>query len=146
MKKLLSILLALVMVIGMAFTSMAEEKSSERMLLTHEDWAQDVKDNVNQFLELYGKGGPLYYGTEYAVFDFDNTCSIFDVEEQLAIYQLQTMTFAITPEQLPDVLFTEIGDHDENISFEKMKEIELIKINGKIIIHIWINNLHFLII
>ncbi|MCQ2401609.1 MAG: hypothetical protein MJ059_06775 [Lachnospiraceae bacterium] len=115
MKKILSILLTLVMVIGLAFTSMAEEtKASERTLLTHEDWAPDVKDNVNQFLELYGKGGEKYYGTEYAVFDFDNTCSIFDVEEQLAVYQLQTMTFAITPEELPDVLFTEIGDHNED--------------------------------
>ena len=43
-------------------------------------------------------------GGSYVVFDFDNTCSIFDVEEQLAIHQLKTMTFAITPEKLPDVL------------------------------------------
>lgn len=72
------------------------------------DFAPDVRAAIDALCETYGNTGA------YAVFDFDNTCSIFDVEEQLAIYQLQTMTFAITPEQLPEVLFTEIGDHDED--------------------------------
>ena len=48
--------------------------------------------------------------TSYAVFDFDNTCSILDVEEQLAIYQLQTMAFdeTVTAETLPGILATEL--------------------------------------
>ena len=58
----------------------------------------------------------VYGNTEnaYVVFDFDNTTSIFDVEEQLAVYQLQVMAFAFTPEEISDILFTEIGDHDED--------------------------------
>lgn len=92
------------------------EPAAEPVRLERDDWADDVKAAVNDFLDVYGEGGAKYDNTSYVVFDFDNTCSIFDVEEQLAVYQLQTMTFAFTPEQLPEILFTEIGDHDEDRS------------------------------
>ena len=72
-------------------------------------FAPDVQKAIDDFIATYG-------GTEnaYVVFDFDNTCSIFDVEEQLAVHQLLTMSFEIAPENLADVLFTGIGDHDED--------------------------------
>ena len=72
-------------------------------------WNPYVEQAILDFCETYG-------GTEnaYVVFDFDNTTSIFDVEEQLAVYQLQVMAFAFTPEEISDILFTEIGDHDED--------------------------------
>lgn len=88
-----------------------EETSAVR--LERDDWADDVKQAVNDFLDAYGSGSENYDDTSYVVFDFDNTSSIFDVEEQLAVYQLQTMSFAITPEELPDILRTELGDNDE---------------------------------
>ena len=69
--------------------------------LRHQDWAPDVRDGLNRFMDdCAGKENA------YAVFDFDNTSSIFDVEEQLAIYQLETMSFAIDPEHLPGILST----------------------------------------
>ena len=72
-----------------------------------------MKQAVNDFMDAYGKTSASYVeGGSYVVFDFDNTCSIFDVEEQLAIHQLKTMTFAITPEKLPDVLATGIGQEE----------------------------------
>lgn len=132
MKKFLALLLALVMVLSFAACGQpatnepegepevtdpageTEEPAAQPVRLERDDWADDVKAAVNDFLDAYGEGGEKAYDSAYAVFDFDNTCSIFDVEEQLAVYQLQTMTFAIEPEQLPDVLFTEIGDHDED--------------------------------
>ncbi len=72
-------------------------------------FAPDVQKAIDDFIATYG-------GTEnaYVVFDFDNTCTIFDIEEQLAVYQLQVMAFAFTPEEISDVLFTELGDHDED--------------------------------
>ena len=68
-------------------------------------WNPYVKEAIDDFIATYG-------GTKnaYVVFDFDNTTSIFDVEEQLAVYQLQVMAFAFTPEEMPEILATELGD------------------------------------
>ncbi|MBR5309932.1 MAG: bifunctional metallophosphatase/5'-nucleotidase, partial [Oscillospiraceae bacterium] len=75
------------------------------------DWNPYVKQAIDDFIATYG-------GTEnaYVVFDFDNTTSIFDVEEQLAVYQLQVMAFAFTPEEMPAILATELGDLNEDRS------------------------------
>lgn len=72
-------------------------------------WNPYVEAAINDFIATYG-------GTEnaYVVFDFDNTTSIFDVEEQLAVYQLQVMAFAFTPEEMPAILATELGDLNED--------------------------------
>lgn len=133
MKKLLALLLALVMVLSFAACSgndepvdsnNSEENSSEvenneepvfeAVHVERDDWADDVKAAVNDFMDMYGKASENYAeGESYVVFDFDNTCSIFDVEEQLAAYQLRTMTFAFTPEELPDILKEGIGDLNE---------------------------------
>ncbi len=78
----------------------------------HADWADDVKAAINDFVDSYGMASDSYEDP-YVVFDFDNTCSIFDVEEQLAIHQLNTMTFAFTPQELPAILEEGLGDLDE---------------------------------
>lgn len=69
--------------------------------LQHSDWAPDVIEGLNAFIDDCAG-----MKNAYAVFDFDNTSSIFDVEEQMAIYQLETMSFALDPAQLADVLAT----------------------------------------
>ena len=76
--------------------------------LERTDWAPDVKEAVNDFLELY-------HGTRdaYAVFDFDNTSAIFDVEEQLMAYQLETMSFALNPSGLIAAVSTGLEDNKE---------------------------------
>ncbi|MBR2063282.1 MAG: HAD family hydrolase, partial [Bacteroidales bacterium] len=72
-------------------------------------WNPYVKEAIDDFIAEYGN-------TEnaYVVFDFDNTTSIFDVEEQLAVYQLQVMAFEFTPEEMPAILATELGDLNED--------------------------------
>ena len=125
MKKLLAMLLALVMVLSFAACGTTEEPVEEPsndpveeptdepveepLHVVRDDWDPFVAQAINDFVDTYGN-------TEnaYVVFDFDNTCSIFDVEEQLAIYQLQVMAFAFTPEEIEEILFTELGDHDED--------------------------------
>lgn len=141
MKKLLALLLALVMVLSFAACNNVENEpenpdnsqpeSSEPEAKTYAEkfaaeieelkakyaapglevtdaFSEDVQKAVEDFIATYG-------GTEnaYVVFDFDNTCSVFDVEEQLAVHQLRTMTFAVTPEELPGVLMEGIGDLEE---------------------------------
>jgi len=69
--------------------------------LQRTDWADDVREGLNCFMDDCAG-----MRNAYVVFDFDNTSSIFDVEEQLAIYQLETMSFALDPAQLSTVLAT----------------------------------------
>lgn len=71
------------------------------------DW---VTTNLAAFYDTYGKDGSEYSkdAKPYVVFDFDNTCSIFDVEEQLAVYQLLHMAFAFTPEEAEGILMSEV--------------------------------------
>lgn len=112
--KVLTILLVLSMVVSITACSKPKAKVAIHQRLEHSDWAEDVKDGINDMLDAYGIDSENYSEDTYAVFDFDNTCSIFDVEEQLTIYQLQTMSFEIKPDKLADVLFTGIGDHNED--------------------------------
>jgi phosphoserine phosphatase len=74
-------------------------------LLKHKDWNPEVKRALNDMIKAEANNG------KYVVFDFDNTCSIFDVEEQLAIYQLQTMSFDETVDaaKLAEILRTELN-------------------------------------
>ena len=80
--------------------------------ITRTDWSPDVKAAINSFLDDAG----VSKEDEYAVFDFDNTSAIFDVEEQLAIYQLQHMAFAMSPIKLHEVLLTQLSNPDEDLS------------------------------
>ena len=112
MKKRLILFTAIV--IMSALTACGKPSTHQR--LERPEWAADVKRGVNDFLAAYGIDSKAYRKDTYAVFDFDNTTSIFDIEEQLTIYQLQSMSFAVNPEELAEVLFTGIGDHDEDRS------------------------------
>ncbi len=82
---------------GMNFNSChkKEESKDEIAHLKRSDWAADVKSAINDFFDLYSNAPDAY-----VVFDFDNTSSIFDVEEQLMVYQLQIMGFAMSPDEL----------------------------------------------
>lgn len=71
----------------------------------HPDWAPDVKKGINDFIDRYH-----HTRQAYVVFDFDNTCSIFDVCEQAMVYQLQTMAFAMTPQRFDQVIGMGLDD------------------------------------
>ncbi len=74
------------------------------------NWEPSVKKGLQDFFRLYGNRSLAYNPANppYAVFDFDNTTSIMDVEEQLMIWQLDHLAFAVTPSQLQAVLETGI--------------------------------------
>ncbi len=79
--------------------------------LQSKNWDLETKTNINDFLSQYGKHAPSYdkKNKPYAALDFDNTTSIMDVEEQLMIWQLDHLAFAITPDKLSNILQTGIA-------------------------------------
>lgn len=119
MKKIISLLLCLCFVFSIAGCSQSVETHQR---LERTDWSDDVKTAVNDLLDNYGVDSDTYVEDTYAVFDFDNTSTIFDIEDQLAIYQLQTMAFEIEPGELSKILLTDISDNDADLT-----EYEIIK-------------------
>ncbi|MGN0709481.1 MAG: HAD family hydrolase [Anaerovoracaceae bacterium] len=109
-KRITAILLTAAMTVTAAAFPAAGFASTKRTKLKNSSWNPDVKTAVNTLVSTYGKGTKKYSRTEYAVFDFDNTSSIFDVGEQLAIYQLDHMAFAFGPDKMPEILATGIED------------------------------------
>lgn len=104
-RKLIPVLLLWTTLIGFVSCSKDLQPKQPISHLVHQDWSVDVRDGLNCFMDDCAG-----MQDAYVVFDFDNTSSIFDVEEQLAIYQLETMCFALDPEQLPKVLATGLED------------------------------------
>ena len=99
-----------------AEASASQPYANGHLRLERNDWADDVKAALNDLLRLYGVDSGTPVEKSYAVFDFDNTCSIFDVEEQLAVYQLQVMAFAVAPDELDEVLLTDLSDPAMDLS------------------------------
>lgn len=99
-----------------AKTEEADAETAAVMYVDDETWSDEVSTALNDFIAEYGDDSENYNENAYVVFDFDNTCSIFDIEEQLAIYQLQTMSFEIAPEQMPDVLATGLSELDADLT------------------------------
>jgi len=77
--------------------------------ITRSDWSSDVKKAVNDLIKKNRDSE-----NKYAVFDFDNTCSIFDIEEQLLVYQIQTMSFAMDPDEFKKAISTGLDMSDSD--------------------------------
>lgn len=114
MRKMIAVLTALIMVFSLAGCTGRGDgnKKEELKEIELDSWSPVVRNGINAMMHEYGKTAKNYDDTTYVVFDFDNTCSIFDVEEQLAVYQLQRMAFAsdMDEEKLREVLATGLGD------------------------------------
>lgn len=75
-------------------------------------WSAATRARIDAVMEEYGKYGERYDESNppYAVFDFDNTTVVNDVEEALLIYQLENLRFSVAPESFESVLKTGIPD------------------------------------
>lgn len=116
---LLSLLLTICFLVSACSVNLkinVPETNKETVLLNRNDWSDDVRKALNDLMVTYGKYGTSPDESPYAVFDFDNTSSIFDVEEQLAIYQLQLMAFAVEPDEITDVLLSGLQDVNRDLS------------------------------
>ncbi len=93
------------------FTSCKKENSTQISYVERADWAEDVRKGINDFMDSYA-----HSDNAYVVFDFDNTVSIFDIEEQLMVYQLQTMAFEIPSSQMRSVLLSGVESYEAELS------------------------------
>lgn len=80
------------------------------------DWSDDVKTAINDFIDLYGNTSSNYDENSYVVTDFDNSASIFDMCEQFMIYQAEVMGYGFSPEELPTVLESGLSNLDKNLT------------------------------
>lgn len=103
--------LLVLIVLTIFFTACKKEPTTQIIHIERGDWAEDVRQGINDFMETYA-----HSDNAYVVFDFDNTVSIFDIEVQLMVYQLQTMAFEISPEQLRSVLLIGVEDYETQLS------------------------------
>ena len=118
MRKIRLLLGCLLVLAGMCITAAAG--AADLVMLQREGWDPTVRRSINEMFVLYGRGSSGYNPSirPYAVFDFDNTVSILDVEEQLAIYQLEHMRFAMKPDQVYAVLTTGVPDINKKLGKE----------------------------
>lgn len=87
-----------------------EPEVDSELDLEENNWVPETRAALNKLMADYGIRSESYDDAEspYVVFDFDNTTSFFDVQEALLIYQLENLRFNIAPEQMYDVLITEV--------------------------------------
>jgi len=75
------------------------------------NWSDRNYAVLNQLIKDYGKGGKYYDKSKapYAVFDWDQTCAHFDVEEAVMRFQLYHLRFKMTKAQFKDLLKDDIN-------------------------------------
>ena len=80
------------------------------------NWDKFNKAQIEKMMAENGKGSPNYNPARppYVVFDWDNTCIIFDIAEAAYIYQLEHLIFAMTPAQLDKAI--RMGLTNQNFS------------------------------
>lgn len=69
-------------------------------------WEPAARDRIEGVIRRLGIGSPGYDPNRrpYAVFDWDNTSIVNDTEEALLLFQIETFSFRISPEQFSAVL------------------------------------------
>ncbi len=116
--KQMGIFLCLILVVLLACgcsTKDIHSSKKEQSFLEEGNWSEDVKTALDDFIYRFGNQSDEYQDNAYVVFDFDNSTSINNVENALSFYQLQKMAFVISPEDLGDVLRTNLGDCDRDL-------------------------------
>ena len=102
MKKVLFVPILVVSI----FSLFSCTKQEDNLAGYNKETKQAIRDLVKQYKNQ---------DDAYIVSDFDNTTSIFDIAYQCAIYQLETMSFAIAKDNLASILKTSL-ENNETIS------------------------------
>ncbi|MEI6885139.1 MAG: HAD family hydrolase [Bacteroidota bacterium] len=88
-----------------------KNEHSSDMPLSRLNWSEKNYHVLNQLIVDYGNEGK-YYDKEklpYAVFDWDQTCAHFDVEEALMRFQMFNLRYKMTKEHLRSMLKDDIN-------------------------------------
>ena len=98
------------------------------------NWSEKNYSVLNQLIEDYGTGGKYYDEKKapYAVFDWDQTCAHFDVEEAVMRYQLVNILFKMTKDQFRNDLLKATINGVTKLS-EAYKSVNLTDINTDLI-------------
>ena len=81
------------------FSVLSCSKKVDNLAGYNKETKQAIKDLVKQYKNK---------DDAYIVSDFDNTTSIFDIAYQCSIYQLETMSFALSKDEIETVLKTSL--------------------------------------
>lgn len=106
MKKINILILLFVMIFSFAS---CKSKNEEVDL---SGFNEETKQAIHDLVKKYGNTKDAY-----VVSDFDNTIAIFDIAYQCAIYQIETMSFAISKDEMRDVLKTSLEDSERLNNF-----------------------------
>ena len=81
-----------------------------------------VYKKINEIIEKYGKDNPDYREKPFAVFDWDNTSIIGDVEEAFFYYMVTNLCFKIGPDELYEIIRKNVSREDfgANLDGEKI--------------------------
>lgn len=106
LKKVFNILILSAIVLGCSSVNSAGDKTK----LARMNWSDKNYEVLNNFITDYGIGGKNYDASKppYVVFDWDQTCGHFDVEEAIMRYQLSHLRFKMTKDQFAGLLKDEI--------------------------------------
>ena len=70
-------------------------------------YSEEVKQAIHDLVKEYKNTD-----NAYIVSDFDNTTSIFDIAYQCSIYQIETMSFAISKDEMSSILKTSLEENE----------------------------------
>jgi len=104
-----TLLTAIVMMVMMLFASMGLA-SAAGQVITQGKWAPATRTAMQKFIDTYGTKGSNYNAAKkpYVVFDWDNTSIMNDTEEALFMYQIQNLSFKLTPEELGKIVTKDV--------------------------------------
>jgi len=97
-----------------AFIMAVSSCGSRTVPLPEDNWDPAVHKAVSKMISSYGKGSKGYSKDckPYAVFDYDNTTVMNDIAVTTMAYQIETMEFTFTPENIFATLTFCIPDLD----------------------------------
>lgn len=145
MKRIFKVMLALSLMTALTIGITAcgdnkdvkEEKKPHAVELEKLNWSDDNYKAIKNLIKENGKDSKNYDSKNkpYAVFDWDNTTIMNDVEEALLVYQIQNLKFKMTPEELDKVLKTNIpkDNFKEEMNNEEGKPVNIDSISADIV-------------
>lgn len=113
-------------------TKVDSVSNPQTQVLERGNWDVFNLNQLNKMMAENGKGSKNYNPNKrpYVVFDWDNTCCIFDIQEAAYVYQLKHLIFAMTPKQLDVAIRKDLPkenfDKDYNNAEGKAVNIDLL--------------------
>lgn len=112
------------------------EQKSDATVLEKGNWAPKNYDDLSAVIAAYGNKSSNYDANKkpYAVFDWDNTTILNDVEEALLAYQLMNLEFKMTPEEFSETIRTNIpkDNFKENCNNKDGKPVNIDSVGADI--------------